>query len=183
MAARTPPRKAKKAARKKSPGAGKKKGNRKAARRKSERKKKAARRRTERGDDTEPDNPRKKPARAERKAGRAISSARSNHRRADGRRDSQGGAGPRVAVRAPTRIGFIRESASEGLVATIELERGDVQARDAVHILGPKSDHYERVEDLMVSGKVVATARAGDIVSLRVSRDVEANDAVYLLSH
>jgi len=182
MAARKPSRRVKKAARKKSAGARKKKGSKKAARRKSERKKKAARRRAERDSESGPDRSRKPQARPRRKSGRAIAGARSNHRRAEASRDRSVASGPRPNLRKPERLGFIREDSGEGTLATIELERGELQAWDAIRIRGPVSDHYERVEDLMLDGKRVATARAGHVVTLRISHDVMANDAVFLLS-
>ncbi len=146
---------------KKKAGARKKKGSKKAARRKAERKRKTARRKSSRSGQSAEQGPRK------------ASAARRHPARPGNKRP---------ALRLPERVGFIRVDSAGGEIASLQLERGEVQAGDAIHVLGPESDFYQRVENFSVAGKRVAKARAGDDVSLRVTRPVRANDAVHLLS-
>jgi hypothetical protein len=162
MAARAKPSSAtkkKKTARKKA--GSRKKTDKKAARRKSERKKKAARRKSGRAGPAR-ERVSEKPGKTARKALRARS--------------------PKTGTRLPELVGFIREDSEGDATVSIQIDRGEIQVGDAIHVLGLESDFYERIETLAVAGRNVPAARAGEVVSLRVSRRVRANDAVHLLS-
>ena len=171
MAARSKPRSAAKptgkqkaGVRKKSARAKKKKaaaGSKKSARRKAERKKKSARRRSTRSDGAA-QQPAGKRNVARKKGSQQVSRTRT--------------------LRLPELIGFIAEASAESSQVGMKLERGEVQSGDAIHVLGPRSDFYARIEQLSLAGRNVAKATPGQTIAFRLAPMGEKNDSVYLLS-
>lgn len=63
-------------------------------------------------------------------------------------------------------------------VAAVNIEKGELEVGDTIHIKGHTTDFKQIVESMQIENKPVDKAKPGDAVGIKVKDRVRANDIV-----
>ncbi|MCD6575405.1 translation elongation factor-like protein [Candidatus Aerophobetes bacterium] len=63
-------------------------------------------------------------------------------------------------------------------VAAVNIEKGELEVGDTIHIKGHTTDFKQIVESMQIENKPVDKAKPGDAVGIKVRDRVRANDIV-----
>jgi len=63
-------------------------------------------------------------------------------------------------------------------VAAVNIEKGELEIGDTIHIKGHTTDFKQIVESMQIENKPVDKAKPGDAVGIKVKDRVRANDIV-----
>jgi len=75
-------------------------------------------------------------------------------------------------------IGKITHYFSKINVGVLELDKGELNVGDTIHIKGHTTDFYQKVESMQVEHQPVDTAKTGEPVGIKVESPVRQNDLV-----
>lgn len=66
-------------------------------------------------------------------------------------------------------------------VAVLEVKSGSIKSGQQIHIKGAKSDFIQSVNSMQVESVDVKSAKKGDIIGLKVKKEVQIGDKVFLV--
>jgi len=76
-------------------------------------------------------------------------------------------------------IGRITHYFSKINVGVLELDKGELNIGDTIHIKGHTTDFYQKVESMQVEHQPVDTAKPGEPVGIKVESPVRQNDLIF----
>jgi translation elongation factor EF-1alpha len=76
-------------------------------------------------------------------------------------------------------IGRITHYFSKVNVGVLELDKGELNIGDTIHIKGHTTDFYQKVDSMQVEHQPVETAKPGEAVGIKVESPVRQNDLIF----
>ncbi|MHC5024809.1 MAG: translation elongation factor-like protein [Planctomycetota bacterium] len=76
-------------------------------------------------------------------------------------------------------IGMVTHYFGKAQVAGIELTDGELHVGDTIHVHGHTSDFTQPIESMQIDRQAVESAKAGDMIGIRVVEHAREHDKVY----
>ncbi|MEE2679540.1 MAG: translation elongation factor-like protein [Myxococcota bacterium] len=89
---------------------------------------------------------------------------------------------PSVAEQEADRVGRVTHYWDHVSAAGVEIERGELQVGDTIHVRGHTTDYYQRIDTLQRNRTPVQRAGVGEEIAVHVSQRVRDGDSVYKIS-
>ncbi|UCF67876.1 MAG: hypothetical protein JSV80_00855 [Acidobacteriota bacterium] len=80
---------------------------------------------------------------------------------------------------AEERIGVVTHYFGKAHVAAIQLTDGELRIGDTIHIKGHTSDFTQTVDSMQIEHEQIETARAGQMIGMKVAGHAREHDEVY----